>query len=137
MFWRARIELARICGSDPGLVKHDIRAYRQQRVLAVKLLEAFGRVCVYCDGVADTMDHVVPKWRGGPRCPCNLVAACKACNNGRSYRTIEDFVSSSGAAWARDVEGRLLNIAERRRRARLRLLAAMPREVIRAASGLG
>lgn len=43
--------------------------------------------CAYCDGNADTVDHVIPRSRGGKSDWLNLVAACKACNNKKSNRT--------------------------------------------------
>ncbi|MFQ5556935.1 MAG: HNH endonuclease [Acidimicrobiales bacterium] len=36
--------------------------------------------CQYCDGAADTVDHVVPRSRGGSHSWDNVVAACRRCN---------------------------------------------------------
>lgn len=38
------------------------------------------RTCQYCHGAGDTMDHVVPRARGGKHVWENVVAACKRCN---------------------------------------------------------
>jgi len=47
--------------------------------------------CAYC-GSAErlTIDHVLPKSRGGPDTWENLVAACTACNNRKGNRTPEE-----------------------------------------------
>jgi 5-methylcytosine-specific restriction endonuclease McrA len=37
-------------------------------------------VCQYCGGPAETVDHVVPRSRGGEHSWENVVAACKKCN---------------------------------------------------------
>lgn len=36
--------------------------------------------CQYCGRRADSIDHVVPRSRGGPHAWDNVVAACRACN---------------------------------------------------------
>lgn len=39
-----------------------------------------GWTCQYCGGPAETVDHVVPKSRGGVHSWENVVAACRNCN---------------------------------------------------------
>jgi len=36
--------------------------------------------CQYCGGYAETVDHLVPRSRGGAHTRENVVAACKRCN---------------------------------------------------------
>jgi len=36
--------------------------------------------CQYCSGPAETLDHVVPRSRGGAHSWDNVVAACRRCN---------------------------------------------------------
>ena len=43
--------------------------------------------CGYCGGNATTIDHVVPRSRGGADTWENLVACCLKCNNIKSDRT--------------------------------------------------
>lgn len=43
--------------------------------------------CAYCGRSASTIDHVVPRSRGGADSWENLVACCLACNNAKSDRT--------------------------------------------------
>ena len=38
-------------------------------------------ICQYCGGKAETMDHVVPRSRGGDHSWENVVAACRRCNS--------------------------------------------------------
>lgn len=44
------------------------------------------RVCAYCGGKGDTIDHVLPRSRGGTDSWENLVAACGPCNTRKSNR---------------------------------------------------
>jgi 5-methylcytosine-specific restriction endonuclease McrA len=43
--------------------------------------------CVYCGRPADTVDHVLPRCRGGADSWLNLVAACRDCNGRKGDRT--------------------------------------------------
>lgn len=52
---------------------------------AVKLRD--GRHCAYCGGPGDTVDHVIPRSRGGTDEWDNLVCACRSCNNTKADRT--------------------------------------------------
>lgn len=46
--------------------------------------------CAYCRGHATTIDHVVPRSRGGRDTWENLVACCVRCNNLKGDRTPEE-----------------------------------------------
>ncbi len=46
--------------------------------------------CQYCGGRADSIDHVVPRSRGGPHAWDNLVAACRPCNIAKRDRTPDE-----------------------------------------------
>ena len=43
--------------------------------------------CAYCGGKAETVDHVLPRSRGGRSSWLNLVAACFVCNHRKANRT--------------------------------------------------
>ncbi|RIH83103.1 HNH endonuclease [Calidithermus terrae] len=51
-----------------------------------------GYVCQYCGRPARdlTLDHVLPRSRGGPSTWDNLVAACRPCNHKKADRTPEE-----------------------------------------------
>ena len=46
--------------------------------------------CQYCSGVGETIDHVVPKSRGGSNTWENCVLACKRCNNKKGSNTLAE-----------------------------------------------
>lgn len=66
-----------------------------------------GWACVYCRGPAETIDHVMPRSRGGPHSWDNVVAACARCNHRKGDRTLVELgwrlgvapVAPSGSAW--------------------------------------
>jgi 5-methylcytosine-specific restriction endonuclease McrA len=49
-----------------------------------------GGRCVYCGGVATSIDHVVPRCRGGRHEWANVVSACRRCNHVKADRTVSD-----------------------------------------------
>lgn len=46
--------------------------------------------CVYCGIAATSIDHVVPRSRGGPHTWDNVVAACRRCNHAKADRTLAE-----------------------------------------------
>lgn len=48
------------------------------------------RSCGYCGRRADTIDHVVPRSRGGTHSWENCVAACRPCNARKADRLVEE-----------------------------------------------
>jgi hypothetical protein len=78
---------------------------RAQRLL--RILERDGAECVWCrrplaPGDRDlSLEHVVPRLKGGPAWPENEVAACRACNRTRGH--------VAPAAWLQACEARGLH----------------------------
>ncbi|WP_439957936.1 HNH endonuclease [Modestobacter marinus] len=66
-----------------------------------------GQTCVYCGASATSIDHVVPRSRGGTHSWDNVVAACRRCNHQKADRSLAEMGWSlphpprapSGAAW--------------------------------------
>ncbi len=54
------------------------------------VLRRDGRRCAYCAKRADTIDHVLPRSRGGPHSWENCVAACRSCNSRKADRLLEE-----------------------------------------------
>lgn len=70
MRWRYRHGARPVCTKD-GVKQRDGR-------------------CAYCGGRAETVDHVLPRSRGGTSTWLNLVAACRACNHRKADRTPQE-----------------------------------------------
>jgi 5-methylcytosine-specific restriction endonuclease McrA len=54
------------------------------------VLRRDGRRCAYCARRADTIDHVVPRSRGGAHTWENCVAACRTCNSRKADRLLDE-----------------------------------------------
>lgn len=46
--------------------------------------------CAYCGGHADTVDHILPRSRGGENSWLNTVASCRKCNGKKANRTPQE-----------------------------------------------
>jgi 5-methylcytosine-specific restriction endonuclease McrA len=47
-------------------------------------------LCAYCGTKADTIDHVIPRSRGGQHCWENCVASCTRCNHRKADHLIDE-----------------------------------------------
>jgi 5-methylcytosine-specific restriction endonuclease McrA len=77
------------------------------------VLRRDGFRCAYCGTRASTVDHVLPRSRGGGNTWQNLVACCRACNNRKGDRTPEEMgwqlpftpeAPRTGQWWLRDLD---------------------------------
>lgn len=72
-------------------LRHHVRVpYRRRAALSRRGVFArdAGR-CQYCGARAESIDHVVPRSRGGEHCWENVVAACRPCNTSKRDRLLE------------------------------------------------
>jgi len=76
----------------PSVIRlvHLIRRPRPKvRLTRKEVFARDGWTCVYCGRATRdlTLDHVMPRHRGGPHTWDNLVSACKPCNHRKAGRT--------------------------------------------------
>lgn len=69
------------------------------------VLKRDGHRCGYCRGAASTVDHVLPRSRGGRNSWHNTVASCAPCNQRKADRTPAEagmavLVAASAPTWA-------------------------------------
>lgn len=71
-------------------------AYRK---ISPLVLARDGYVCAKCGGVADTIDHILPRSLGGGDTPDNLRAMCRRCNSSRGNGTRRSLPYASPSRW--------------------------------------
>jgi 5-methylcytosine-specific restriction endonuclease McrA len=79
----------------PSVIKLQYRIKRPRPRVRLSRREVFardGHICVYCGERTQqlTLDHVVPRHRGGGHSWDNLVAACSSCNHRKGGRLPEE-----------------------------------------------
>ncbi len=48
--------------------------------------------CYYCGKIGDTIDHIVPKSKGGHTTPVNCVCSCYDCNQSKADQDADRFI---------------------------------------------
>lgn len=75
----------------PSVVRmryHVKRPIPRLRLSRHSILARDNYMCQYCGATKDlTLDHVVPRWAGGPQTWENLVACCRKCNLKKADKT--------------------------------------------------
>ncbi len=73
-------------------LQHHIRRPRPRvRLTRREVFQRDGHVCQYCGTAGElTVDHVVPRARGGTHAWENVVAACRPCNHRKGGRLPEE-----------------------------------------------
>jgi 5-methylcytosine-specific restriction endonuclease McrA len=90
----ARLHSARLTVSVPSVVR--LKTYvrvpvRRRAPLNRRAVFARdGGRCQYCAAPAESIDHVVPRSRGGEHVWENVVAACRACNTRKRDRMLSE-----------------------------------------------
>jgi len=79
---------------EPSVVRlcQYIRVAYQARVALNRraIFARDGHRCQYCGGTAESIDHVIPRSRGGPHSWDNVVAACRPCNSRKQDRLLHE-----------------------------------------------
>jgi 5-methylcytosine-specific restriction endonuclease McrA len=68
-------------------LEHRVLAQDESRATLAGVLRRDEHRCGYCAGWARTVDHILPRSRGGPNTWSNLIAACSDCNTRKADRT--------------------------------------------------
>jgi len=79
----------------PSVIRLQHRIRRPRPRVKLSRREVFVRdrhTCQYCGRIAHdlTLDHIVPRHRGGSHTWDNLVAACKGCNHRKGSKTLDE-----------------------------------------------
>lgn len=73
-------------------LRYVVKVPYQRRVTLSRraVLHRDGSRCQYCGRDADSIDHVIPRSRGGTHTWDNVVAACRRCNLGKGSRLLTE-----------------------------------------------
>jgi 5-methylcytosine-specific restriction endonuclease McrA len=85
---------ARASFPEPSVVRLSsyVRVPHQARVAITRrsVFARDGHRCQYCGAQAESIDHVVPRSRGGTHVWENVVAACRRCNTRKEDRLLDE-----------------------------------------------
>jgi hypothetical protein len=69
--------------------RHRIRMIYSKKEFNSIILFRDNFICHYCGSYGDTVDHVIPKSKGGLRTFDNCVCACKSCNECKGSNLVD------------------------------------------------
>jgi len=113
----ATLHSARVTLATPSVIRlrRYVRIPYRNRVPLTRaaLMRRDNYRCAYCDRRAETIDHVVPRSRGGPHSWENCVASCTTCNHRKADRLLEElgWTLASTPAVPRGAHWRLIGVA--------------------------
>jgi hypothetical protein len=82
MFSSAHDPLALLIELTPKLAKKRFREH---------IYEAWDYKCGYCEELATSLDHVIPRFKSGSSNRNNLVPACRRCNTAKASTKMEEW----------------------------------------------
>lgn len=76
---------------------HTIRRIYSNKKFRRYILMRDQYTCHFCGEYGDTIDHLLPRAKGGHTTPLNCVCACSLCNQSKADRSLEDFMEGAEA----------------------------------------
>jgi hypothetical protein len=74
---------------------HTIRRLYSNKKFKRYILMRDQYTCYFCGEYGDTIDHLLPRAKGGHTTPLNCVCACNLCNQSKADRSLEDFMEQA------------------------------------------
>lgn len=72
--------------------RHTIRRLYSNKEFRRLILMRDNYTCRYCGQYGDTIDHLLPRAKGGHTTPANCVCACNECNQSKADRDLDEFM---------------------------------------------
>jgi len=74
---------------------HTANSSEAKRLWRTQIKEEWGWECAYCGSTHKlTIDHIVPRAKGGTDFTKNCLCACHKCNQDKAYSPVEDWYLS-------------------------------------------
>ena len=72
-----------------------IRRLYSNKKFRAYILERDQYTCYFCGEYGDTIDHLLPRAKGGHTTPVNCVCACNLCNQSKADRDLDEFLEDA------------------------------------------
>ena len=75
------------------------------------IFEAWDWKCAYCDKELDpktaTIDHILPKFKGGHNVKSNMLCSCSSCNRSKGSTLLENWYDPSNSYYSEERLGKI------------------------------
>ena len=82
-----------------------------RRKFRQSIFESWEWKCAYCDKELDTksatIDHIVPKFKGGHNVKSNMICSCSKCNRSKGSVLLEDWYNPSNSYYSEERLGKI------------------------------
>ncbi|WP_442950969.1 HNH endonuclease [Paenibacillus sp. GSMTC-2017] len=72
--------------------RHTIRRLYSNKEFRLLILTRDNYTCRFCGKYGDTIDHELPRAKGGHTTPVNCICACYECNQLKANRDVDEFI---------------------------------------------
>ncbi|MFS8189156.1 HNH endonuclease [Rossellomorea marisflavi] len=79
-----------------------IHKFYDKQKFKKRILERDNKTCFFCSKTGDTVDHLVPRIRGGISSFSNCVCACRKCNKSKGELPLNDFLNCIEPLWTNE-----------------------------------
>jgi CRISPR/Cas system Type II protein with McrA/HNH and RuvC-like nuclease domain len=99
------------CEQDLLVNLIELSPRNARRKFRQSIFESWEWKCAYCDKELDTksatIDHIVPKYKGGHNVKSNMVCSCSKCNRSKGSVLLEDWYNSSNSYYSEERLGKI------------------------------
>ena len=99
------------CEQDLLVNLIELSPRNARRKFRQSIFESWEWKCAYCDKEVDiksaTIDHIVPKFKGGHNVKSNMVCSCSKCNRSKGSVLLEDWYNSSNSHYSEERLGKI------------------------------
>ena len=99
------------CEQDLLLNLIELSPRNARRKFRQSIFESWEWKCAYCNKELDTksatIDHIVPKFKGGHNVKSNMICSCSKCNRSKGSVLLEDWYNPSNSYYSEERLGKI------------------------------
>ncbi len=99
------------CEQDLLVNLIELSPRNARRKFRQSIFESWEWKCAYCDKDLDTtsatIDHIVPKFKGGHNVKSNMICSCSKCNRSKGSVLLEDWYNPSNSYYSEERLGKI------------------------------
>ena len=99
------------CEQDLLVNLIELSPQNARRKFRQSIFESWGWKCAYCEKGLDTdsatIDHIIPKFKGGHNVKSNMLCSCSSCNRSKGSVLLEEWYNPSNFHYTEERLGKI------------------------------